>query len=248
MTEAYSQQQPSDTATEYATIQFVVQSILSRIATTTLVRVVSCTNDGGLAPWGFVNVQPVISQLSGNNVAVQHQNLFRLPYMRLQGGVNAIILDPQVGDIGLAAFCSRDISSMKVQGNIDQVSAGSIQGVPPASGRQYSMADGIYLGGMLNSQPEQYVRFSSTGVEVVSPTKISLQAPDIELVSTGTVSIQATSSVSVDSPSNVISGAATSISGGPVTISGGATIDGKSFLSHTHTGVQSGGSNTGGVT
>ena len=34
---------------------------------------------------------------------------------------------------------------------------------------------------------------------------------------------------------------------GGVNISGGTTIDGKAFLPHTHSGVQSGGSNTGGV-
>lgn len=233
--EAFSQQKPSDTATDYATIQFIVQSILVRTATATLVRVVSCTNSGGLSPWGFVNVQPVISQLSGNNVAVQHGNLFRLPYLRIQGGTNAVIIDPAPGDIGLAVFCARDISSMKVQGNIDQVKAGSILGVPPASGRQYSMADGIYIGGMLNAVPEQYVQFNETGITVVSPTKISLQAPDIEIIATGTINIQASDSIDMSSPGNTISGGATS-------------IDGKPFLPHTHTGVVPGGGNSGGVT
>lgn len=227
MTEAFSYQQPADTATEYATIQFIVQSILSRIATATLVRIESCTNSGGLSPWGTVTVQPLVSQLSGNNVAVQHGKLFRLPYLRLQGGTNAVIIDPAPGDIGLAVFCARDISSLKDQGNVDKVKAGSILGVPPASGRQYSMADGIYLGGMLNAQPVQYVRFSATGMELVSPTKITLQAPEINLA--------ASTKVVIDSPANDIKGGATK-------------IDNKVFLLHTHVGVQTGGSNSGGVT
>jgi hypothetical protein len=226
--EAYSQQQPSDIATEYATIQFVVQSILSRIATATLVKIVSCTNIGDLSPWGTVTVQPLVSQMSGNNVAVQYPNLFRLPYMRLQGGTNAVIIDPVVGDIGLAVFCARDISSLKDQVNIDKIKSDpKMLGVPPASGRQYNMADGIYIGGMLNAQPVQYVRFSSTGVEIVSPTKIKLQAPQIE--------IAASTSISVASPSNAISG-------------GGTTVDGKTFLPHTHSGVQPGSGVSGGVT
>lgn len=254
MTEAFSQQKGSDIATEYATIQFIVESILSRVATSTLVRVESCTNDGGLSPWGFVNVQPVVSQLSGNSVAVQHGKLFRLPYMRLQGGANAVIIDPAPGDIGLAVFCSRDVSSMKDQGNIDQVKSGSIRGVPPPSGRQYSMSDGIYLGGMLNGAPTQLIRFSADGIEVVSTTKITLQAPDVEIIASNTVSVQATASITVTSPDNTLSGAnnltgANTLSGGVTTISGGSTsIDGKPFLGHTHGGVQSGGSNTGGVT
>lgn len=254
MTEAYSQQKPSDSATEYATIQFVVQSILSRVATATLVRVDSCTNNGGLSPWGFVNVQPVISQVSGNNVAVQHGKLFRLPYLRLQGGTNAVIIDPAPGDVGLAVFCARDIGAAKDQGNLDQIKSGVILGVPPSSGRQYSMADGIYVGGMLNAQPVQYVRFSSGGVEIVSPTKITLQAPDVEIIASDTVSVQATTSVTVTSPDNTLSGTnnltgTNNLSGGVTTISGGTTsIDGKNFLGHTHGGVQSGSSDTGGVT
>lgn len=226
MSEAFSQQKGSDTATEYATIQFIIQSILSRIATATMVKVVSCTNSGGLSPWGFVNVQPVVSQLSGNNVAVQHGTLFRLPYLRLQGGLNAVIMDPEPGDIGLAVFCSRDISSLKVQGNLDKIKDGSLTGVTPASGRQYDMADGIYVGAGLNAQPTQYIQFSSEGIKVVSPTKIRLEAPDIEIV--------ATISVTIDSPANDI---------GSVT-----TIDGKPFLPHTHSGVTPGGGNSGGVT
>lgn len=235
MTEAYSQQQPSDIATEYATTQFIVQSILSRVATATLVRVVACTNSGGLSPWGTVDVQPVVTQVSGNNVAVQHGKLFKLPYLRMQGGTSAIILDPVVGDLGLAVFCARDISSMKDQGNIDTVKSGSVLGVPPASGRQYSMADGIFVGTGLNAQPTQYVQFSPAGVTVVSPTKITLQAPEIELSATGAINIHSSASVTVNSPGNTISGGATS-------------IDGKPFLPHTHTDVQSGGSNSGGVT
>lgn len=241
MTEAYSQERPSDTATEYATFQFIVQSILSRVATASLVRVVACSNNGGLAPWGTVDVQPVITQLSGNNVAVQHGNLFKLPYLRMQGGTSAVILDPVPGDIGLAVFCSRDISSMKQQENIDKVKAGTVLGVPPASGRQYSMADGIYVGAGLNAQPTQFIQFSAEGIKVVSPVKIRLEAPEIEFVASSTVSVQAptidleaATSATVDSPATVIRSA--------------TTIDGKPFLPHTHSGVTPGSSNSGGVT
>lgn len=44
-----------------------------------------------------------------------------------------------------------------------------------------------------------------------------------------------------------IAGSTINIVGGSVNISGGTTIDGVNFLGHTHSGVMSGGSNTGGV-
>jgi hypothetical protein len=234
MSESVSQQRASDSATDFALLQFIISQYVAQMATATLVRVISCTNSGGLSPWGMVDVQPVISQLAGDNTAVQHQRIFRLPYCRIQGGKNAVIIDPEAGDLGAAIFAARDISALKQQEAIDQVAAGDIRGVPPSSDRQFSMADGLYLGGFLNAVPEQFVRFSTDGIEVVSPTKIRLAAPTIEIAATGSVSVTATSSVTVDSPTNDIKG-------------GGTKIDNKTFLTHTHSGVQTGTGNSGPV-
>jgi hypothetical protein len=256
MNDAVSQQTASDSATEFAVLQFLISSYVAQMATSTLVRVISCTNSGGLSPWGMVDVQPVISQLSGDNTAVQHQRLFRLPYCRIQGGKNAVIIDPEAGDLGVAIFASRDISALKKQEAIDQVASGDIRGVPPSSDRQFSMADGLYLGGVLNAVPEQFVRFSTDGIEVLSPVKIRLQAPTVEIaastkfqvdageiaetadtsytVSADTISETGDSSITIDSPANSVQG-------------GGTSIDGKPFLPHEHSGVIPGGGNTGGV-
>lgn len=247
---ASSTQQGYDAATEFATLRFIIESIIARVSTATLVKVVSCTNSGGLAKWGTVNVQPVINQVAGDGQAVPHGQLFKLPYLRVQGGSNAVIIDPEPGDIGIAVFASRDISAMKDQTAIDQVSGGSVRGVPPSSARQFSMSDGLYLGGVLNAIPDQYVRFSSGGVEVVSPTKIRLEAPQVEVVAStsysvqagsitedasGSVSVSGGASVTIDSPDNDISG-------------GNTKIDGKTFLPHTHNGVTPGSGVSGGVT
>lgn len=224
---AASIQTGSDSATDYSTLQFIVMSILSRVVTTLPVKVISCTNSGGLSAWGTVNVQPLIGQVFGNNSVVQHGQLFSLPYLRIQGGTNAIIMDPQPGDIGAACFCSRDISSLKKQTAINQVKSGAVLGVSPASARKYNIADGIYMGGMLNAQPTQYLRFSTESIEVISPTKIKLSAPEIE--------IDASTKITINSPANDIKGGATK-------------IDNKLFLPHTHSGVTSGSSNSGPVT
>src|SRR5262245_24573424 len=154
------------------------------------VCVVSCSNAGGVAPWGTVTVQPLISQVAGSGQVVPHKNLFRLPYQRMQGGANAIILDPQPGDIGVAVFASRDISALKKQSAIDQVKDGA-PGVPPGSARQFDMSDGLYLGGFLNGVPVQYVAFSEEGIRVVSPTKVIVEAPEIELTADTSVTVAA---------------------------------------------------------
>ncbi len=102
---ATSIQTPADVASDYAALQFTITQILNRVQTATLVRVVAVTSAGELALAGTVNVQPLVNQMAGvDRQAVAHGVVHKLPYLRAQGGANAVILDPQVGDIGIAVF------------------------------------------------------------------------------------------------------------------------------------------------
>ena len=91
--------------------------------------------------------------------------------MRIQGGANAVILDPQVGDIGIAVFCDRDISALKSTG----------KAALPGSRRVNHMADAVYLHTIIAAAPTQYVRFSGAGISLVSPIAVDIQAPNIDL-------------------------------------------------------------------
>jgi hypothetical protein len=168
---------PNSGEGQYNAINFLVRQILNGVRTATLVQIVSVTNSGGVSPVGFVDVQPLVNQLDGYSNAVPHGVLHHLPYMRLQGGANAVIIDPQVGDIGIAVFADRDISS---------VSANKAQS-NPGSFRQFDMADGMYIGGLLNGAPTQFVQFNSTGITITSPNKITLTAPAVQINGTVTV-------------------------------------------------------------
>lgn len=211
---------PQDAGSEYNAIRFILRQALATLRTATLVRIVSCTNDGGLSPVGFVDVQPLVNQLDGFGNAVPHVTVYRLPYLRIQGGANAVIIDPQPGDIGVAVFADRDISSVKAtraQAN-------------PGSARMFDMADGMYLGGMLNGAPTQWVRFSDAGIEISSPTKVTLSAPVIEL--DGQL-VQGQGEHGGDA-----------VLRGPVTVIEDLTAAGISVSTHTHGGVEPGSSNT----
>lgn len=222
---------------EYGSVMFVIQQALARLSTSTLVRVVAVTNAGGLAPVGFVDVQPLVNQLDGAGNAVPHAVLHNLPYFRLQGGTDAIILDPKVGDIGIAVFASRDISAVKA----------SKAQANPGSWRSHDMADGLYVGGLLNGSPVQYVQFTAGGINVVSPSKVTITAPQIE----GNAAEQ----FAINSPRIVLNGTVqqgagsyggTSTWQGNMNTLGTLRNNGKDVGStHTHPGVQSGPSNTG---
>lgn len=165
------QQNPNTMGSKFNADVFLIQSILARISTATLVQVKAVTNDGNVAPVGFVDVLPLVNQVDGLNNATQHGVVYGIPYFRLQGGQNAIILDPQVDDIGIVIFADRDISSVKA--NKAQSN--------PGSRRRFDMADGLYIGGVLNGQPTQYVRFSAGQVELVSPTLVKITAPAVKI-------------------------------------------------------------------
>jgi hypothetical protein len=72
----------------------------------------------------------------------------------------AIVIDPVVGDVGTVVFAHNDISAVKTN------KAAS----PPGSKRRFDWADAIYMGAVLNPEPEQYVRLSGGGVEITAPT------------------------------------------------------------------------------
>src|SRR5579859_450798 len=109
----YGYRTPQDFQSHFGTLAFMIRQIVGAHSTGTVVKVISCTNSGGVAPFGFVDAQPLVNQLDGVGNAVPHAPLYHLPYFRLQGGANAIICDPEPGDLGIAFICDRDISTVK---------------------------------------------------------------------------------------------------------------------------------------
>jgi len=160
---------PAATYGEYNNIYFAIAQAINQMQTATLVRVDACTNDGDLSPVGFVDVTPLVNQIDGQGNPTPHVTIYGLPYLRLQGGANAVIIDPSPGDRGIAVFASRDISLVKT----------SKAQANPATRRSYNFQDGMYIGGMLNGVPQQYMRFAQSGIEIVSPQSITLKAQNI---------------------------------------------------------------------
>lgn len=165
------QQRATSGSADLNAAAFLVQQMLSRVATVALVRVEAVTNAGGVSPVGFVDVRPMVAQLDGAGDAVPHGVIHNVPYFRLQGGRNAVVLDPEVGDIGIAGFASRDISAVKA----------SKAPANPGSHRRFDHADALYWGGVLNAVPEQLVAFSQDGITVTSPKKVTIKAPTTEV-------------------------------------------------------------------
>jgi len=242
----FSQKQISSIASDYNAMVFTISQLINKIDTMSLVRVTKVTNAGGVSPVGYINAQLLVNQLTGDGKGITSGTISNIPYLRMQGGSNAIILDPQVGDIGVCGFCSRDISTVKKTKDVSN----------PASRRKYNKADGLYFGGFLNGTPSQYVQFNTSGITIHSPTAVALSAPDVK-INSATLEVNATSSATITTPTFTVNGATilagtlSQTGGGATTMSGSLTTtgamvaQGTNVHTHTHSGVTTGSGNTG---
>lgn len=164
----YGQADPATDQGEWNRLRFAIQQQILELNTSLPVKVIS-VQASGVTPVGFVSVQILVDQITGDGKTVEHGVIPNVPYFRLQGGSNAVIIDPQVGDIGMACFASRDISAVK---NARQVA-------PPGSRRAYDFSDAMYIGGFLNSAPAQYIHFTESGIVVYSPSSLTFEAPNM---------------------------------------------------------------------
>ena len=212
----------------------MIRAALSGLRVAIPVKVISVTNNGGVSAIGTVSVQPLVSGLDGAGVPWPHGVISGVPYLRIQGGSNGVILDPAVGDIGIATVCDRDISSVKASGGVSA----------PGSARKNDLSDMVYLMSIIGPAPTQYVEFSAAGIALTSPTAVTINAPATVINST---TFTVNSQTILNGPISQGTGAggtnATLI--GPLAVTGDVTAGGKSLEHHTHSGVTTGGGNTG---
>lgn len=243
-------QTPHSSWGDYNTLMFIIKQAMLKMETCLPVQVVKCSNLGEVVPVGTVDVIPMIDQVNGEGESFPHQTIYNLPYVRIQGGTNGIIIDPEPGDIGIAVFASRDISTIK------RTKAPGL----PGSARDHDFSDGMYLGGCLNAIPVQYLQFNTLeGIHIHSPVKLLLTAPIIELTAEAAISLNAPNiaitageTLTTISPITAIN-AATSINitapvvniTGILNVTGEITGNNTPLHTHIHSGVQTGGGNTG---
>lgn len=199
-------------------IIFLVSQMISQINVATLVEVVEVYNEGGVSPVGTVDVIPLVQQVDNDGNVIPSPVLYGLPYFRLQGGSNAVIVDPKPGDVGFCVFADSDISLVKdAKGGAN----------PPSTQRQFSPSDGLYIGGWLPAvTPTSYVQVLDDEIKVVNPTAVTIQSPSITLDG----AVHVTGALTGDSTAD---------------FTGDVNGQGTSLHTHKHGGVAAGGAQTG---
>lgn len=152
---------------------YLINSLISQIHTMMPVKVLSVTvPKDALAPIGRCEVLPLVKFIDGSNNSYPLGKVINVPYLRVQGGKNAIVIDPQVGDVGLCGFCERDISIVKKTGNVSA----------PDNLRKYDINSAVYMFSMMSELPTQYIQFLESGINIKSTGNININgltiAPD----------------------------------------------------------------------
>lgn len=223
----------STTNSDFNALSYMIETLINQLVfTADVVKVLNVAD-------GYVDVLPLVTQVDAFGNAVQPTPLYHLPYRRVQGGRAALIIDPVVGDIGLAVFAKRDSSNVTV---------GQTDPIKPASFRTFNQADGFYLGGFLNQTPEVFL-------ELTQDSKAVLTAPLSVTVNTATADINADTACNINAPvtningklnvsGGISGGAGATMSGGITNTGGNITSNGITLETHKHGGVLPGGADT----
>lgn len=151
-------------------LQFTVNSALLKSINTALPVRVDKVYPGGTGPVGRVDVTPLVGQVDAAGKKLPRTISYNVPYLRVQGGIAALIIDPVPGDIGIAVFAQDDISL---------VVTGTKKPVQPGSHRHFDLADALYLGGIVNRAPEIYLELTQGKVATLyAPMKVVVKTTD----------------------------------------------------------------------
>jgi hypothetical protein len=219
---------------------FTILKLLRGVHTATLVQVNAVRADAG--PRGVVDVTPLVEDTTTAGVLIPQTPIYNVPYFRYQGGSSAVVLDPVVGDIGLAIFAEADITTVKA----------TLGAAAAATTRNHSTADALYLGGMLNGAPTQWVKFlaGAAGIDISTPGALTLEGQTITLTAGATMTLAAPGGLTINADvtlngtmSGTVAGAGAYQFAGTI-VAPDAVINGVTQSTHVHTDPQGG--NTGG--
>lgn len=186
----------------YQSLLFLINSVVNNVNTAELVKVIAVDEAKK-----EIDVIPIVAKPDSEGQRIEPAPIYGIKYIEWQYGTNAIIATPVINDIGLLVVCTKDISS------IDSGLVGSY--------RRYNLADGIYFGGLcgFNATPTQFIKFDENGIEVTSPTALTINTP------IATVNAQTSATIIAGETATITAGQTATISAQSVVLgSSGGTM------------------------
>lgn len=150
---------PAQIVSDALRSEFLIRALIKDVRTAMPVKVMAVHPGAGSPPAiGTVDVQPLVQTVDGSGKLWSLAEVYGASFCRNQSGGNAVIVDPVVGDIGLAVVCDRDITSV--------IAAAGLAG--PGSARTHDVSDLIYVSSILSAALAQFIWFAA-GIVIQSP-------------------------------------------------------------------------------
>lgn len=228
---------------------YVIDNKLKQLNTILLCEIEAINSNG------TYDVKSLTYLIKHDGVPQEPPIQFNIPKLEIRGGIAGIIVEPVVGDIVVVGYAQRDITAVKKEKKRSN----------PSSARLFNHNDGIILGVIGRQAPSIFVKITKDGIDITGSDKpINIITNGDTTVKGNNVKVEANTLATIKAPTIKLDGAveatstitaATSVTGGGTSISsngiatsgGDLNINGSPFKGHTHSGVQSGGNNTGGV-
>lgn len=230
------------------TLRMAFESMISRVWTALPGVIQAVTNNGNT-----VEVQPALNgrvrQTDGTYKPIQMPKLVDVPICWQGGGGATWTFPVAAGDECLVVFASRCIDPWWQNGFVAPAGQNGADGKPvnmannPTEWRMHNLSDGFAIVGV-RSKKRAFATFDTTTARLRTDDDSCYVEFDpvnkkVKIVASGGVTIN---NVTFDSSGNVVSPQTITGQTQVVAGSGGGAVH---LMSHTHSGVTSGGSNTG---
>ena len=162
-----------DLVDDFNMLMYLARSVLREVNTVEIVKIQEVNTENKT-----VAVIPVIKNANAEGNPIPVTTIYNVKYIEWQYGINAIKATPAIGDIGIIVVCKKDTSS------IESGLVGSFS--------EFSLRDGIYLGGLkgFNQEPTQYIEFTENGITITTPKTLTVNTTENAIVNaTGDVTV-----------------------------------------------------------
>ncbi|HHI5092371.1 TPA: hypothetical protein ACP56Q_001380 [Klebsiella quasipneumoniae] len=126
-----------------------------------------------------LTVLPLVNDVDVSGRAIANQEVYQIPYLRLQAGNSAVKMTPRIGDIGLVIACDKDTTNVRA----------SRQSGPPPTQRRHSYSDAVYITAIasLNDEPTEFAEFTGSGINIQSPGVVNING--LKILADGTLQL-----------------------------------------------------------
>ncbi|TCW09235.1 hypothetical protein EDF73_1109 [Raoultella sp. BIGb0138] len=152
-------QNPESASCQGNAVASIIASVMAGMSFIDIVLVKDVDGD-------TLTILPLVNDVDVSGGSISNNDVYQIPFLRLQAGNSAVKMAPRPGDIGLIAICDKDTTNVRK----------SKRGGPAPTQRRHSYSDAVYITAIasLNDEPTEFVEFTGSGINIKSPGRVNI--------------------------------------------------------------------------